>query len=65
MADSEANGNTAAEPFSIDSARGILGELVMRAATKNERITITRHGLPAAALVSMADLDKLRSLDAA
>ncbi len=64
MPDNEVNGNATDEVISIDSARDTLGALVLRAAMKNERITITRHGLPAAALVSIADLDRLRTLDA-
>jgi len=46
------------EPVSVDKARDTLGRLVNRAA-EGERIVIARHGLRAAALVSIADLEKL------
>jgi len=44
--------------ISVDVARDTLGRLVNRAA-EGERIVIARHGLRAAALVSIADLEKL------
>lgn len=48
---------------SIDTGRDTLGDLVIRAGYQNERIIITRHGKPTVALVSMADLETLLSLD--
>lgn len=45
----------------LGEARAQLRELVCRVGYRGERITITRHGAPAAALVS---LDDLRSLEA-
>lgn len=50
---------TSEVPFG--EARAQLRELVCRVGYRGERITITRHGAPAAALVS---LDDLRSLEA-
>lgn len=44
---------------SIDVMRDKLGTYVNDAAVKGERYVVTRHGLPAAALVSIADLEKL------
>ena len=47
------------ELISIDALRDKLGTFVNDTAIKGERFVITRHGLPAAALVSIADLEKL------
>lgn len=49
------------ERISIDNARDTLGDLVIRAGIKEERIIITRYGEDAAALVPMADLKRLES----
>lgn len=49
----------------LEFARQNLGSLALRAAFAHERITITRHGKPIAALVGLADLQRLRALDAA
>lgn len=43
----------------VDKARDELGAIVNRAALDGERTVLTRHGLPAAAVVSIADLEKL------
>lgn len=43
----------------VDKARDELGAIVNRAALEGERTVLTRHGLPAAAVVSIADLEKL------
>lgn len=43
----------------VDKARDELGSIVNRAALEGERTVLTRHGLPAAAVVSIADLEKL------
>ena len=45
--------------ISIDAMRRELGQKVNETAIRGERFLITRHGLPAAALVSIADLEKL------
>ena len=54
--------NTTRVPFG--EARAQLRELVCRAAYGGERITITRNGSPAAALVSLDDLSVLEGLAA-
>lgn len=46
------------ETVSIDLMRDKLGSYVNQAA-EGERIVVTRHGLKAAALVSIADLERL------
>ena len=43
----------------VDKARDELGSIVNRAALEGERTVLTRHGLPAAAVVSIADLERL------
>lgn len=43
----------------VTEARDQLGELVNRAAYGDERIVLTRHGQPVAALVPIALLDQL------
>lgn len=47
----------------LAQARAQLAELVGRVSYGGERVVLTRHGRPAAALVPIADLDRL--LDAA
>jgi prevent-host-death family protein len=49
----------------VTQARGELSDLVSRVAFSGERISLTRHGKPIAALVSAADLARLEALDAA
>ncbi|MCA1006371.1 type II toxin-antitoxin system prevent-host-death family antitoxin [Rhodococcus hoagii] len=51
---------TSEVPFG--EARAQLRELVCRVGYRGERITITRHGAPAAALVSLDDLRSLETL---
>lgn len=51
--------------ISSDKARDVLGGLVTRAGGGDERIVLTRHGLPAAALVSIDDLRLLEEGEAA
>jgi prevent-host-death family protein len=63
--DSEVDEGESSEGVGIVRARDVLGDLVNRAGYANERIVITKHGKPAAALVSMGDLERLRALDAA
>lgn len=55
----------ALEAVAIDVARDTLGDLVIRAGVARERIVITRHGKQTAALVSIADLERLQKLDGA
>src|ERR1051326_3155914 len=60
------NGKTTAGPetVSIDTARDVLGDLVLRSGFRDERIVISRHGKPLAALVGLADLKRLQESDA-
>ncbi|HUF13266.1 MAG TPA: type II toxin-antitoxin system Phd/YefM family antitoxin [Longimicrobiales bacterium] len=44
-------------------ARENFAELIDRAATSGERIVITRHGEPMAALVSLDDLELIEELE--
>jgi prevent-host-death family protein len=48
-----------------EDARRDLTELMGRAGYGNERIVLTRNGKPAAAIIGLADLERLRALDAA
>jgi len=52
-----------AELTSKEAARNF-SALVSRAAFGGERIVLTRHGRPIAAVVSVADLEKLTQADA-
>jgi prevent-host-death family protein len=47
----------------VTQARAELAELVNRVTYTGERVTLTRHGKPVAALVSAADLETLRALE--
>ncbi len=51
--------------YSTDEARDTLGPLVLRAGYGNERIRISYHGEPMAALIGLKDLERLEALDAA
>jgi prevent-host-death family protein len=53
------------EGIALRSARNALGDLVIRAGVRDERIVITRNGKQAAALIGMRDLERLRALDEA
>lgn len=46
----------------VTQARAELAELVNRVAYSGERVVLTRHGRPLAALVSAADLELLQAL---
>jgi prevent-host-death family protein len=48
----------------VTQARAQLAELVNRVVYGGEQVVLTRHGKPLAALVSAADLERLRRLDA-
>jgi prevent-host-death family protein len=48
----------------VTQARAALADLVNRVVYGGERIALTRHGRTVAALVSAADLERLRRLDA-
>jgi prevent-host-death family protein len=47
----------------VTQARSDLAELVNRVAYSGERVVLTRHGKPLAALVSPADLERLEQLE--
>ncbi len=47
----------------VTEARDQLGELVNRAAYSDERIVLTRHGRPVAALVPIAVLQELEDVE--
>ena len=47
----------------ITEARDVLGQLVGRVQYGHERIVLTRHGRPAAALVPMDDHEALERLE--
>ena len=49
------------EEVAAEEARIRLGELMSRAGYGDERIVLTRHGKPLAALVSLRDLAALES----
>jgi prevent-host-death family protein len=49
--------------LTTSDAREQLAELVNRAAFRNERIVLTRHGKDVAVLVSVDDLARLQALD--
>ena len=45
------------------TARAKFSELVNRAAYGRERVVLTRHGKPIAAMVSLADLETLEQME--
>jgi prevent-host-death family protein len=47
----------------VTQARAEFAELINRAAYGHQRIVVTRHGRPIAALISAADLERLAALD--
>ncbi|WP_212999130.1 type II toxin-antitoxin system Phd/YefM family antitoxin [Winogradskya consettensis] len=49
----------------VTQARAAFADLINRAVYASERIVITRHGKPIAALISAEDLARLEELDAA
>jgi len=52
-----------AEEIPVTQARADFAELVNRVSYGGERIVMTRHGKPLAAIVSAADLERLEQLD--
>jgi prevent-host-death family protein len=48
------------ETYPLTQARTKLGELVSRARFTHERVVLTDHGKPVAAIISMAELDELQ-----
>lgn len=51
------------EDISIAELRAHLGDLVGRVSYKHDRIVITRHGKPVAALISASDMEKFQELE--
>ena len=51
------------QPKRISEARGEFSDMVNRAAYRGERVLITRHGKPIAAVVSAGDLALLEALE--
>ncbi|MBM9509540.1 type II toxin-antitoxin system Phd/YefM family antitoxin [Actinacidiphila acididurans] len=49
----------------VTQARAQLAELINRVVYGGEQVVLTRHGKPLVALVSAADLQRLRDLDEA
>ncbi|MGW7366519.1 type II toxin-antitoxin system Phd/YefM family antitoxin [Streptomyces sp. NPDC054841] len=47
----------------VTQARAELAELINRVVYGGERVVVTRHGKPLAALVSAADLERLEGLE--
>lgn len=56
---------TTAHEVPVAELRLSLGDAVSRTAYTGERVVITRHGKPAAALVSTEDLARLEALEMA
>ncbi|WP_282692180.1 type II toxin-antitoxin system Phd/YefM family antitoxin [Streptomyces sp. CC208A] len=48
----------------VTQARAELADLINRVVYGGERVVVTRHGKPLAALVSAADLERLEKLEA-
>jgi prevent-host-death family protein len=51
------------EDISIADLRARLGDLVSRVSYKHDRVVITRHGKPVAALISASDMEKFEELE--
>jgi prevent-host-death family protein len=51
------------EDISIADLRARLGDLVSRVSYKHDRIVITKHGKPVAALISASDMEKFQELE--
>ncbi len=51
------------EDISIADLRARLGDLVSRVSFKHDRVVITRHGKPVAALISASDMAKFEELE--
>jgi prevent-host-death family protein len=47
----------------ISEARGEFSELVNRAVYRHERVVLTRHGKPVAAIISKEDLEYFEALE--
>jgi prevent-host-death family protein len=49
--------------ISTSKAREFLADLITEVAYKGERVVLTRHGKPVAAIVSAEDLERLEAMD--
>lgn len=49
--------------ISTSKAREFLADLITEVAYKGERVVLTRHGKPVAALISAEDLERLEAMD--
>ena len=49
--------------ISTSKAREFLADLITEVAYKGERVILTRHGRPVAAIISAEDLERLESLE--
>jgi prevent-host-death family protein len=50
--------------ISTTKAREFLADIITEVAYKGERVILTRHGKPVAAIVSAEDLERLEAMDA-
>jgi len=50
-------------PVPIEELRLNMADTINRAAFRNERVILSRHGKPVAALVSVADVELLEALE--
>jgi prevent-host-death family protein len=51
------------EDISIADLRARLGDLVTRVSYTHDRVVITKHGKPVAALISASDMEKFQELE--
>jgi prevent-host-death family protein len=51
------------EDISIADLRARLGDLVTRISYKHDRVVITKHGKPVAAIISASDMEKFEELE--
>lgn len=49
--------------ISTTKAREFLADLITEVAYKGERVILTRHGKPVAAIISAEDLERLEALE--
>ena len=51
------------EDISLADLRARLGDLVTRISYQHDRVVITKHGKPVAALISASDMEKFQELE--
>ena len=51
------------DDISLAELRAKLGDLVSRVSYKHDRVVITKHGKPVAALISASDMEKFQELE--